>query len=263
MPLVLILLLRRARSLTVIGVTLAFAAVVSTLEMAVLYQHGASLDRLYYGTDTRAAELLVGCVLAVILQRRPLARSEPRSAGASGRPGGVVALVARGMGLLPLRPHQLDALARWVPRLLVAGGRPHRQRARSTPGPVAWILASQPARRDRPHLLRPVPVPLADLPLARRESDAPLALAPARPPVAVTAALALVSYHLARDADPEPLAADHPGAPALGGARVGGADRGGRRRGRDARRPGPSSVASSRRSGGRRCRVPTIGSTCW
>ena len=40
--------------------------------MLVLYRGGASLDRLYYGTDTRAAELLVGAVLAVGHQRAPL-----------------------------------------------------------------------------------------------------------------------------------------------------------------------------------------------
>jgi hypothetical protein len=39
--------------------------------MVVLFERGAIIDRLYYGTDTRAAELLVGSVLAVALFRRP------------------------------------------------------------------------------------------------------------------------------------------------------------------------------------------------
>ncbi len=72
MPLVLIVLLRRTRSMRVLAGLFAGGAAASTLLMFVLYQHGASLDRLYYGTDTRAAEILVGCTAAVVLYRRPL-----------------------------------------------------------------------------------------------------------------------------------------------------------------------------------------------
>jgi peptidoglycan/LPS O-acetylase OafA/YrhL len=72
MPIVLIVLLRRTRSMRTLAAIFAGAAAASTLLMIVLYQHGASLDRLYYGTDTRAAEILVGCTAAVVLHRRPL-----------------------------------------------------------------------------------------------------------------------------------------------------------------------------------------------
>ena len=44
----------------------------STAWMIWLYRSGASIDRLYYGTDTRAAELLAGGVLAFVLHRYPL-----------------------------------------------------------------------------------------------------------------------------------------------------------------------------------------------
>jgi peptidoglycan/LPS O-acetylase OafA/YrhL len=72
MPLALVVLLRRARSPRVVGGTLAVGALASTALMVGLYERGASLDRLYYGTDTRAAELLVGAVLAVVLHHRAL-----------------------------------------------------------------------------------------------------------------------------------------------------------------------------------------------
>ena len=37
--------------------------------MAYLFHSGAGLDRIYYGTDTRMSELLVGGLLAVVLHR--------------------------------------------------------------------------------------------------------------------------------------------------------------------------------------------------
>jgi len=79
MPLVLILLLRRMHSLLLLASLFAGAAAASTALMIVLYQHGASLDRLYYGTDTRAAEILVGCAAAVVLHRRPLRNASTTS----------------------------------------------------------------------------------------------------------------------------------------------------------------------------------------
>ncbi len=72
MPIVLILLLRRVRSMRSVAAVFASAAAASALLMVALYERGASLDRLYYGTDTRVAEILVGCVAAVVLYKRPL-----------------------------------------------------------------------------------------------------------------------------------------------------------------------------------------------
>lgn len=48
------------------------AAVVSTVVMAVLYEPGVDPSRVYYGTDTRAAELLVGATLAMVWPSRRL-----------------------------------------------------------------------------------------------------------------------------------------------------------------------------------------------
>jgi len=72
MPLVFLALIRLTKSLKVLAIFFAAGALASTAWMIWLYNHGASLDRLYYGTDTRAAELLTGGLLAVVLHRFPL-----------------------------------------------------------------------------------------------------------------------------------------------------------------------------------------------
>ena len=43
----------------------------STLSPCLLYDPGTDTARVYYGTDTRAAELLVGAVFAVLIATRP------------------------------------------------------------------------------------------------------------------------------------------------------------------------------------------------
>jgi peptidoglycan/LPS O-acetylase OafA/YrhL len=70
LPLAMLLLLRRTQSRRVIAASLALAAVASTAWMLLLYERGASIDRLYYGTDTRMAEFLTGAALAVVLMQR-------------------------------------------------------------------------------------------------------------------------------------------------------------------------------------------------
>jgi peptidoglycan/LPS O-acetylase OafA/YrhL len=72
MPLVFLALITWMKSLRAIGAFFLFGTLASTAWMIWLYHQGASLDRLYYGTDTRAAELLVGGLLAVVLARYPL-----------------------------------------------------------------------------------------------------------------------------------------------------------------------------------------------
>ena len=49
----------------------ATGALCSTAWMAYLALGGASINRLYYGTDTRALDLLVGCTLAMLVAARP------------------------------------------------------------------------------------------------------------------------------------------------------------------------------------------------
>ncbi len=74
-PLLVVLLLlvtrgaaARARR-TVLLAGCAAGAAASTMTAVILSRHAAA-DRIYYGTDTRAAALLVGCALAVVLTGR-------------------------------------------------------------------------------------------------------------------------------------------------------------------------------------------------
>jgi peptidoglycan/LPS O-acetylase OafA/YrhL len=58
-----------------LAVLTAGLAVVSAIAMAVLYEPSLDPSRVYYGTDTRAAELLVGAALAMIWPSRKLKRA--------------------------------------------------------------------------------------------------------------------------------------------------------------------------------------------
>jgi peptidoglycan/LPS O-acetylase OafA/YrhL len=66
-PLLLAFMLRRTSRRWTLAATLA-AAAASTLLMALLYQPTADSSRIYYGTDTRAAGLLIGAALAFLWQ---------------------------------------------------------------------------------------------------------------------------------------------------------------------------------------------------
>jgi peptidoglycan/LPS O-acetylase OafA/YrhL len=76
-PLAMVFLLRRTRSMRVVAGVLLAGAVASALTGIVLFERGASIDRIYLGTDTRASEILVGALLAVVLHRRPLSATGP------------------------------------------------------------------------------------------------------------------------------------------------------------------------------------------
>jgi peptidoglycan/LPS O-acetylase OafA/YrhL len=66
-PVVMIALLRMGKGLRVaLGVTVAFGAA-SAIWMAVLAHPGTDPSRVYYGTDTRAQELLAGAALALVM----------------------------------------------------------------------------------------------------------------------------------------------------------------------------------------------------
>ncbi|HET6793631.1 MAG TPA: acyltransferase family protein, partial [Acidimicrobiales bacterium] len=70
------------------GLSLAGAAA-SAVAMAALYDRGAGINRVYYGTDTRAQALLVGAALAALVAwRRPAALPGHRGAVAAGSPDG-------------------------------------------------------------------------------------------------------------------------------------------------------------------------------
>ncbi len=90
-PLVMALLVvRLSTTRRALGWILGGLAVLSTLEMAWLYSPGDT-SRVYYGTDTRAAELLLGAVLAVVMVERRRIIGTVRTAGVA---AGAVALLA-------------------------------------------------------------------------------------------------------------------------------------------------------------------------
>lgn len=64
-----VLVLFRNRRWVLTGI-LAVMAAASAVWMVVLYDGGASFDRVYMGTDTRAAELLMGCLLGLLVAGR-------------------------------------------------------------------------------------------------------------------------------------------------------------------------------------------------
>lgn len=73
-------------------VMITIAALGSTALVAVLYRPGADPSRLYYGTDTRAAGLLLGAALAFIWTRFQCLRAPGRSTGLLLDGGGLLAL---------------------------------------------------------------------------------------------------------------------------------------------------------------------------
>ena len=69
-PLLLILAVRFVRRRQVLVVLVLLGVVASALAMAALYQAGGNPNRMYYGTDTRAFELLIGASLALVWPSR-------------------------------------------------------------------------------------------------------------------------------------------------------------------------------------------------
>jgi peptidoglycan/LPS O-acetylase OafA/YrhL len=88
---------RGASSRRVLLVVTATLATLSAVWMAVLSGRGASPTRMYIGTDTRAASILVGALAAIALTGRRLGGGEhPRWL----RPAGTSVAVLAGLGLL-------------------------------------------------------------------------------------------------------------------------------------------------------------------
>jgi peptidoglycan/LPS O-acetylase OafA/YrhL len=74
---------QRLASLRILLLLSVLGALLSALDMALLYHGSASIDRIYYGTDTRAFSLLIGASLAIWRALRswlPTATSAARSA---------------------------------------------------------------------------------------------------------------------------------------------------------------------------------------
>ncbi len=100
-PLVALLVLKRFGS-RALGWTAAFLAASSAAVCAALYLNGASVNRLYYGTDTRAQAIMVGAVLAVLI---PMSKDRSLS-GSSSRLVGVLGIAGAGVVVYSLHTVQ-------------------------------------------------------------------------------------------------------------------------------------------------------------
>jgi peptidoglycan/LPS O-acetylase OafA/YrhL len=100
-PLLVLLVLKRFGRRT-LGWTAAVLAGSSAAACAILYLNAASVNRLYYGTDTRAQAIMIGAVLAVLL---PMSKDRSRS-GSSNRLVGVLGVAGAAVVLYSLHAVQ-------------------------------------------------------------------------------------------------------------------------------------------------------------
>jgi peptidoglycan/LPS O-acetylase OafA/YrhL len=102
---------RLLATLLAISVTLALA---SAVEAMILFHGGAGVNRVYYGTDTRAASLLTGASLAFVLAifRRPDAAGRTTAAAGGSGVLGWCALLALSAVLAML--HYADGTSPWL-----------------------------------------------------------------------------------------------------------------------------------------------------
>ena len=94
-PIVVIVVLKLTRSPRVLFVVAVFGVLASAVEMAILYHPGVDVSRLYYGTDTRAQDILTGAALGILLSRRSPVSSKLMQAGFSWM--AVIAAIAFGL----------------------------------------------------------------------------------------------------------------------------------------------------------------------
>ena len=103
----------RHRLLVLSSVTL----VASTVWMAYLSIRGVNVDRLYFGTDTRAATILAGIVLAIVLEPALAARAAGHHDGVGRRARAMVAVAgAAGAALFMFAAFTVDHRDTWLYR---------------------------------------------------------------------------------------------------------------------------------------------------
>ena len=74
-PLILIIGLKITKKINKLSITIFIGALLSATLMGILYNPTADPSRIYYGTDTRAFELLIGCFLATVLaNKKPITK---------------------------------------------------------------------------------------------------------------------------------------------------------------------------------------------
>ncbi len=105
-PLILTVLLPRVKRLGRIAAGTAAVALGSTVLMAVLFQPDADPSRVYFGTDTHAQGLLIGCTLALVLPQARLALLRSRSWQIGGNILGAVGVAALAGMVFTLNDYQ-------------------------------------------------------------------------------------------------------------------------------------------------------------
>ena len=74
-PLILIIGLKITKKINKLSITIFIGTLLSATLMGILYNPTADPSRIYYGTDTRAFELLIGCFLATVLaNKKPITK---------------------------------------------------------------------------------------------------------------------------------------------------------------------------------------------
>jgi len=110
----------RRRPLTVLLAVSLAGALASAIDTALLFDGGRNLDRVYYGTDTRAASLLIGASLAIALailgtRRRRAHPADTEPAGVRTRSSalaGLGALVA--LAAVPVAVALVNGTTAWM-----------------------------------------------------------------------------------------------------------------------------------------------------
>ncbi len=137
-----ILLARLGRRPARLSLVLGGLAIASTIEMAVLFDP-ENPSRVYYGTDTRAAELLIGALLAVGLHHRAAlsdaARRTMSTSGAIALSIVVVLWVTAAQGDSWLYRGGFAGYAVLSAVVVVASMQPGRTRTLLSWGPLRWL----------------------------------------------------------------------------------------------------------------------------
>ena len=158
-PLILVAVLLTCRSRRLRAGVAWLAAAASALAMAAIYVPGADPSRVYYGTDTHASALLIGCALALSWPLRQV-RTAPRENSAARRRRGPGRDRGAGLGDGPLLRLGRPSLypAGLLVAALAAGG---LVIAAAAPGLVERAARLDAVALDRRPLLRHLPVALA------------------------------------------------------------------------------------------------------
>jgi len=75
-PIIVVVVLKLSKSTRVLFVIAVVGVIASATEMALMFHQGSDPSRIYYGTDTRAQDILTGAALGILLFWRPAVTSK-------------------------------------------------------------------------------------------------------------------------------------------------------------------------------------------